>query len=357
MINISEIDGDWLSQVSKRHGNADKILVEKVIRAFLLLEGLAKQQIPFVFKGGTSLMLHFESIKRLSIDVDIILPISYINLDKKLDALTTEQGFIRYEPQHRSKTSGIKKAHYKLYYTPLHRTNKVEEYILLDVLYEDVNYSKLVSLPIQSKFVPIEYEPISISVPSMEDLLGDKLTAFAPNTTGIPYVKKGDSMGMEIIKQLYDIGKLFDAVINLEDIKTTFYRFAQTEIDYRLTEGISELDVLNDIFQTALCIVSRGADGHGQFEVLQDGIGRIRPFIFSENYHIEKAIAHASKAAYLSMLIQLNAKEMEKFENPQQVIDWQIEKLKGSKLNRLKKSNPEAFFYWYHIYKIKEAEG
>jgi len=97
MINISEIDGDWLSQVSKRHGNADKILVEKVIRAFLLLEGLAKQQIPFVFKGGTSLMLHFESIKRLSIDVDIILPISYINLDKKLDALTTEQGFIRYE--------------------------------------------------------------------------------------------------------------------------------------------------------------------------------------------------------------------------------------------------------------------
>jgi len=25
------------------------------------------------------------------------------------------------------------------------------------------------------------------STPSLEDLLGDKLTAFAPNTTGIPY--------------------------------------------------------------------------------------------------------------------------------------------------------------------------
>ena len=38
-------------------------------------------------------------------------------------------------------------------------------------------------------------------IPSFEDLLGDKLTAFAPNTTGIPYFKKDDSMSMEIIKQ------------------------------------------------------------------------------------------------------------------------------------------------------------
>jgi len=40
----------------------------------------------------------------------------------------------------------------------------------------------------------------------MEDLLGDKLTAFAPNSTGIPYYKGEDSMSMGIIKQLYDIG-------------------------------------------------------------------------------------------------------------------------------------------------------
>ncbi|MBK7097825.1 MAG: hypothetical protein IPH58_05105 [Sphingobacteriales bacterium] len=46
--------------------------------------------------------------------------------------------------------------------------------------------------------------------------MGDKLTAFAPNTTGIPYFKKDDSMSMEIIKQLYDIGNLFDAVTDIE---------------------------------------------------------------------------------------------------------------------------------------------
>ena len=38
--------------------NTDKTLVKKVIRALLLLEGLVKQEIQFVFKGGTALMLH-----------------------------------------------------------------------------------------------------------------------------------------------------------------------------------------------------------------------------------------------------------------------------------------------------------
>ena len=74
MINLNEITSGWLNQVSKQHFNTDKILVEKVIRALLLLEGLVKQELSFVFKGGTALMLHFNSAKRLSIDIDIILP-------------------------------------------------------------------------------------------------------------------------------------------------------------------------------------------------------------------------------------------------------------------------------------------
>jgi hypothetical protein len=45
-------------------------------------------------------------------------------------------------------------------------------------------------------------------------ILGDKLTAFAPNTTGIPY-KKGKHI--EIIKQLHDVSKLID---NITDIST-----------------------------------------------------------------------------------------------------------------------------------------
>lgn len=42
MINQKGITNEWLSKVSKENKNADKILVEKVIRALLLLEGLVK---------------------------------------------------------------------------------------------------------------------------------------------------------------------------------------------------------------------------------------------------------------------------------------------------------------------------
>lgn len=32
--------------------------------------------------------------------------------------------------------------------------------------------------------------------------------------------------------------------------------------------------------------------------------------------------------------------------------DWTIGEPMNTKLNRLKKSNPEAFFYWYKIYEL-----
>ena len=299
-------------------------------------------------------MLHFNSTKRLSIDIDIILPSETKNLETILESIIQEQGFLRKELQHRSTTSKIKKEHYKFFYTPSHKTNKTEEYVLLDILFEEVNYTNLVSLPIQSDFVPIIDQPLNVNVPSLEDILGDKLTAFAPNTTGIPYFKKDDSMNMEIIKQLYDIGNLFDAVTDIETIKTTFYRFAKTEIAYHNSEGINENDVLQDIYETSLCIVTRGADGKGNFEELLNGILRIKGFIFSESYHIEKAITHASKAAYLSVLIQHDTKVIDKFENPLLMKDWQIGEPLNSKLNKLKKSNPEAFFYWYRIYELRK---
>jgi hypothetical protein len=41
-------------------------------------------------------------------------------------------------------------------------------------------------------------------------MLGDKLTAFAPHTTGIPFFKGHKKCTMEIIKQLYDVASLKD---------------------------------------------------------------------------------------------------------------------------------------------------
>lgn len=297
MIDQDRINISWINKVSEQNRKVDKILVEKVIRAFQLLEGLIKQSIPFVFKGGTALMLQMNSSKRLSIDIDIVLPTKVVGMEGMLQFIVKEQGFNRVELQQRSMDSNINKEHYKFFYTPIHKSNRNEEYVLLDVLFEEIGYAKVIEIPVTSTFVPDVGRPLLVKVPSLEDMLGDKLTAFAPNTTGIPYFKKKDSRSMEIIKQLYDIGIIFDVVNNLEVIEATFINFALKELAYREVEELTEKDVLEDIYQTSLCIVTRGADGQGDFEQLQSGIRRIRNYIFSENFHLDKAITVASKAA------------------------------------------------------------
>ncbi|MDR3626419.1 MAG: nucleotidyl transferase AbiEii/AbiGii toxin family protein [Ignavibacteriaceae bacterium] len=319
MIDLESITLEWINKVAKENRNADKILVEKVIRALLLVEGLAKQKLQFVFKGGTSLMLLMSSTKRLSID--IILPDSPSNLEKNLDKAALEQGFIRKELNQRITQTNIKKEHYKFFYTPIHKSTASEESILLDILYEKVNYNNVIQIPIQSSFVPVSSEPVNVSVPSLEDILGDKLTSFAPNTTGIPYFKSQDSMSMEIIKQLYDIGNLLDVVNDMRIIKATFSNFAKAELAYRKQTTLNENDVLEDTYQTSLCIALRGAAGKGDFEQLLLGIRRVVRFIFSESYHLEKTITHASKAAYIAALIKHDANRIEKINNPLQLKD------------------------------------
>ncbi|WP_201766043.1 nucleotidyl transferase AbiEii/AbiGii toxin family protein [Nafulsella turpanensis] len=209
MISKNSLDPAWLSQVSLKNRKADKILVEKVIRALLLLEGLAEARVSFIFKGGTALMLMLESTKRLSIDIDIIMPEKQ-DLEPVFEEIVRAKRFNRFELQERIQNSDIEKAHYKFFYYPSHRTAQAEEYILLDILLEKPAYQKTITIPIDSPFLQQEGEAEMVTVPSFEDILADKLTAFAPNTTGIPYQKKGQSMAMEIIKQLYDVGCLFN---------------------------------------------------------------------------------------------------------------------------------------------------
>ena len=351
MIDQSRITREWIDDVAGMH-KADPLLTEKVIRALLLLEGLVKQDLPFVFKGGTALMLHFDSAKRLSIDIDIILPDKKVDLDEILSTIVKQQGFTHFELQNRNTQSDIEKAHYKLFYKPERASGGEEEYVLLDILFEKVYYTQVTQLPVESSFVPQEGDPVMVDIPSKEDLLGDKLTAFAPYTTGIPYFKGEDSMSMEIIKQLYDIGTLFDKIDDLQVVRKTFKKFAVAELAYRDKDELKSEDILNDIYQTSLAICTRGKDGKANFEELQNGVSRIRSFVFSENYHLEKAICHATKAAYLATLLKEEAALIERFEPSTDMKDWVITQPMNTRVNKLKKSDPESFFYWHKIFRL-----
>jgi len=354
MISKKTLTKEWIETVLTRNNKADKILIEKVIRALLLLEGLTESKLSFVFKGGTALMLMFGSTRRLSIDIDIIVP-EKKDFKSIFENVVKTKWFTRYSEQERVTKSEIPKSHYKFFYTPVYSTTETEQYILLDILFEETHYENLVKISVESSFVEQEGAAAVVSVPSFDDILGDKLTAFSPNTTGIPYQKSGHSQAMEIIKQLYDIGYLFDSAKDLSVVTKTFNEYVAVESGYRGAK-LSSKKVIDDIFQTSLLLGTRGKDGMGDFNALIDGITQIKQFIFSESYHIEKAIIHSAKAAYLATAIEKKITVLEKYKEPLEVKDWIIESPFFTRLNKLKKSNPEAFFYWYKVYELTKNQ-
>ncbi|HPB57796.1 MAG TPA: nucleotidyl transferase AbiEii/AbiGii toxin family protein [Bacteroidales bacterium] len=343
----------WLQKIAKKNNFPNITILEKAVRAFSLLESLALSGCPFIFKGGTALMLHLNNPKRLSIDIDIICPPG-TKIESYLTQNAGQYGFNKIELVERHTVHTIPKSHVKFHYQVAYKTNNVTDYILLDVLFENNHYNKLVSLPIENQFLKTAGEPIFVQTPSKEDLLGDKLTAFAPNITGIPYYKKGQLYTMEIIKQLYDIASLFDFTNDLSTTTETFYKYAKIELAYRSLDVNNVQQVLDDIFQTSLCICLKGQTNKEQFFLLQDGIKRIQSFIYSERYVLETAIINASKAAYLSTLITNNMNMIEHF-NENTISELKNKSIANplpSKLNKLKKTNIEAFYYWVKIYEI-----
>lgn len=330
--------------VAKAHRNADKILVEKVIRALYLLELLQQSKLDFVLKGGTALMLLLKEPKRLSIDIDIILQHRVDDMEARFEKIVEATDFVEFSEDVRQTISNIDKAHYKFYYRPVTSARSEKEYILLDILYDAHSYGQhLQNTSISSPFIKYTGESVLLKLPTYEAILGDKLTAFAPNTTGVQF---GRGKEIEIIKQLYDIGILFDFVEDTAAISEVFGRTAQTELTYRNKNTKSSEVVMEDILQTSLCIATRGQEGIGNFEELQRGIQNIRNFIFSEPFHLDRAMIPAAKAGYLSAILKSKTGTIEKYSDSIDMTDWEIDQL-TSRLNKFKRTNPEVFFYWY----------
>lgn len=347
MISKECFTSKWIHDKTTEFNYPDKNIVEKVIHAFSLLDMLATSGCPFHFKGGSSLMLLLKDQRhRLSIDIDIICPPG-TEIEEYLQAYK-DYGFIDYKPIERiQRGTDIPKTHSKFFYKIAYLDGvDRSENILLDVLNEECHYNEVVNLPIESPFIKMDGETNSVKVPSIGDILGDKLTAYAPNTTGIPYIKNGIDASMEIIKQLYDIARLFDKVENLETTAKSFERISEVELSYRNMENNPKL-IFEDIRQTSLCLTTRGLDGNGQFESLQRGIQRIKSLMFQSRYLIDDAIKDAAKAAYIATLLEAGQTVIEKYDgNPASVASLEIASTIAPRLRKLKRSSPEAYYYW-----------
>lgn len=334
----------WIESIRDRFHYNDVNLIEKVIRAFSLVEMLCESNCPFIWKGGSSLMLLMGSgLHRLSIDVDIVCPPG-TDIEKYLSRFF-DYGFTRREPLEREQRGTfIPKSHEKLHYRVAYLSqSEREESILLDILYEESQYECVRTLKVESPFIAVEGDALFVRIPSVDDLLADKLTAFAPNTSGIPYYKNGKPKYVEIIKQLYDIGRLFDNMTNLDIVKNVFGRVAPMELLYRHISDAPDI-ITQDIRETALCLATRGKAGCGDFEALQKGVSYIRPFMYQGRYYIENAITDAAKAAYLATAIEKDVKSIHRYD-PTAAKQHLLPTL-TNRLEKLSSFQPEAFYYW-----------
>lgn len=340
----------WIEEVHSNYKKIDKSLIEKSIRAFSLLESLALSGCPFVFKGGTCVMLHLDSSRRVSVDIDIICPPG-TDISTYIGKHSAEYGFTGVKLIDRKGRNDVPKSHAKFFYKISYKTNADEGNILLDVLFEDIHYSKVETLPIRSRFLKTTGDDVYVRVPSIEDILGDKLTAFAPHTTGIPYYKGDKPAFLEVVKQMYDIATLSDHIKDFSLVRETFMKFVKVELGYRNAESMSAEDVLKDTIETALTLSLRGIKNKEEFDMLQSGIKRIDGFIVSERYLLDSAIKDSAKAAYMAALILSGNDEINKF-TLETIKDLPGMTVLNTKLNKLKKTNPEAFYYWSMVDKL-----
>lgn len=321
-------------------------LLEKVYRALSLLEGLSLSKLDVVFKGGTAVMLLLDQAQRFSIDIDIIhdTPLDFGVLEK----ISLESGFLGVEEQKRQSSFGIKKSHYKFLYKPILSTGSDQEAILLDILHDKNPYPSLRDTSITLSFFPIAGDPVSVKTPTIDGICGDKLTAFAPNTLGIPYMKAGSSSTLEIIKQLFDVGILFEKVSDIGAVGRSYVEIGQQEAAYR-GRVFSLEESIRDTIQTALSISMAGALGEGNYSELRKGIKGLRQFVFSHRYGLSHAVTHAARAAYLAACILHNENIITRYDKSMDLNPL----FTGKKpLDLLKKTNPEAFYYWYQIEKL-----
>jgi hypothetical protein len=352
----------WLESFKnqKDHQRIDKIILEKMIYALHLLERLKANKLSFVFKGGTSLLFLLNEDNRFSIDIDIICRTKKKDLEEILSMVIETSRFTKWTlDEHRSYQTGVPKAHYKFFFDTNRQGSGA---ILLDVLIENSIYPELTERPIVTKWIESDTETIA-TFPSIDAITGDKLTAFAPNTIGIPYFKGKDKQpfSMEICKQLFDLSKLFERIVSVEMVAKSFMAFAEKEIIYRKNSApetsLTPNSVLHDIISTCLTIAKRGNGSDNEklnFIELQKGIKAFNfGILMSGNFRIDDAVPATARIAYLAAKILLQEMSSIAYYKGQNIQDWSIEDPDWSLLNRLKKQpDKSSFYYWYLTVKL-----
>ena len=336
MLTQDNFTKENIERLQKISGN-DPSLLEKTVYAFGLLEAISKVGMPFIFKGGTCLMLLLEKPRRLSTDIDII-----VEPGTDVDSFIQKAGqifpFKSQEEDVRKGRNNIEKRHYEFTYdSPINDKSLV---ILLDILFEENHYQTLLEKPIKNDLLLTDGEDLTVRIPDVNSILGDKLTAFAPHTTGIPF---GVDKELEIIKQLYDCYTLSREMTNYSEVREVYKSVAVTELGYRGMD-YSVNAVLRDTISSCFCIIAKGGIDNEEYTYFADGIRRIGGHIYGERFNGELAAYIACEVLYLAACLYTDS-EYVAIDSSEEYMNDKLS-FKGARgINYLRKVNLDCYAY------------
>ena len=336
MISKDTYSIEYINSLREKY-KKDPALLERVLFAFGLLEAIARVGMPFIFKGGTSLLLIHNQPLRLSTDIDILVEPG-TDVDKYILEASKFFPFKSYKEDRRIGKNQIEKRHFKfIYHSPLRND---DFYILLDIVFANNPYISTQSCNINSNLLLTEGSPIKVTMPTAECILGDKLTAFAPHTTGVPF---GIDKELEIIKQLFDISMLIPRINNYQNVIVTYDQAVMDEIGYRGLEVTRE-DVIIDTIQACVCIIGKGTYNPEEFPLFMKGIRSIGGHILSTKYSAPFAAEQACLVMYFASCI-LTKHPFVPIKNSDSYLKENISNSKYKKLSYMRGQNAESFAY------------
>jgi len=344
-------------------------LLERCIHALELVGRLSDAGLDFVFKGGTSLVLLLNPIRRLSIDVDIATPEPIERIKAVLDQVAANRPpFLRYEHQERRDRDAPPTRHFKIHF-PSAAGHQAESYILLDVITTAHSYPVTERRSIAAPFIRLETDG-QVVLPTVDCMLGDKLAAFAPRTIGVlfdPLDRNGNPRKpdpLQIMKQLFDVGHLFAEATNMEQVATTYRATFEAQNRYR-GRAFTLDGCLTDTIDAAkaLCLTpsAHNAVHTPHQEIMRAGQRGLGTHLLTEPFTLDRhARIAASRAALLATLIKHGMET----ERPQAILEGippsdqlRLIQLSGDNADLhpiLRRTAPEALYLWSLI---EEAEA
>ena len=367
MFPASAFQTDWINRQRRVLGNCDPSILEKCVHALTLLGYLVESGLPFIFKGGTSLLLHLPQVRRLSRDIDIVCGRPATEVDAVVGTIGVRAPFFRSEMDDRGVRGLPQRRHFKFFYRSALAGN-VEQEVLLDVVEEAREVHTVINRPIRTSFLEPEIERL-VRVPTIESLLGDKLTAFAPHTIGVPFrsSKSGEEQLQQVAKQLFDVGVLFDVASDFDAVARSYLAIAEQELEYRGNRH-SRLEALDDTWQACLALTATKPviqKNYPDGKLLHDGLDKMQGHLTTPAYvrDIQARRTLASKAACLSE--HLRAGVPFDFRSMRYNGDReQLEALSAASLNNtpfswidgVRAVNPEAYYYWHRAIKLGQSK-